>query len=69
MTLIGPHPTPAPAPASIGPPGPGPAAGAPVVGTRPQPVAWSAMSKRTVKRKIRSKKKANHGKRPNAGRG
>jgi hypothetical protein len=27
------------------------------------------MSKRTVKRKIRTKKKANHGKRPNAGRG
>jgi len=26
------------------------------------------MSKRTTKRKIRSKKKANHGKRPNAGR-
>ncbi len=34
-----------------------------------EPVAWSAMSKRTVKRKIRSKKKANHGKRPNCGRG
>jgi hypothetical protein len=33
------------------------------------PVAWAAMSKRTVKRKIRSKKKANHGKRPNCGRG
>jgi len=27
------------------------------------------MSKRTNKRKIRAKKKANHGKRPNAGRG
>ncbi|MGH9046597.1 MAG: 50S ribosomal protein bL37 [Acidimicrobiales bacterium] len=27
------------------------------------------MSKRTVKRKLRKKKKANHGKRPNAGRG
>jgi len=27
------------------------------------------MSKRTVKRKQRTKKKANHGKRPNAGRG
>jgi hypothetical protein len=27
------------------------------------------MSKRTNKRKIRSKKKANHGKRPNCGRG
>jgi len=35
----------------------------------PDPVAWNLMSKRTVKRKIRSKKKANHGKRPNAGRG
>ena len=34
-----------------------------------RPIAWTAMSKRTVKRKIRSKKKANHGKRPNAGRG
>jgi len=34
-----------------------------------QEVTWSAMSKRTVKRKIRSKKKANHGKRPNCGRG
>jgi hypothetical protein len=27
------------------------------------------MSKRTVKRKLRAKKKANHGKRPNCGRG
>jgi len=27
------------------------------------------MSKRTVKRKLRAKKKANHGKKPNAGRG
>jgi len=27
------------------------------------------VSKRTTKRKIRAKKKANHGKRPNAGRG
>jgi hypothetical protein len=27
------------------------------------------VSKRTVKRKLRSKKKANHGKRPNTGRG
>jgi hypothetical protein len=34
-----------------------------------RPIAWLAMSKRTNKRKIRSKKKANHGKRPNAGRG
>jgi hypothetical protein len=32
-------------------------------------LAWAAMSKKTVKRKLRSKKKANHGKRPNAGRG
>jgi hypothetical protein len=32
-------------------------------------VASSPMSKRTNKRKIRAKKKANHGKRPNAGRG
>jgi hypothetical protein len=34
-----------------------------------QPLGSLAVSKRTVKRKIRSKKKANHGKRPNAGRG
>ena len=27
------------------------------------------VSKRTVKRKLRSKKKANHGKKPNCGRG
>jgi predicted RNA-binding Zn-ribbon protein involved in translation (DUF1610 family) len=27
------------------------------------------MSKKTVKRKLRSKKKANHGKKPNCGRG
>jgi len=27
------------------------------------------MSKRTTKRKLRSKKKANHGKKPNCGRG
>jgi len=27
------------------------------------------MSKRTVKRKMRAKKKANHGKKPNCGRG
>jgi len=27
------------------------------------------MSKRTVKRKLRAKKKANHGKKPNCGRG
>jgi hypothetical protein len=33
------------------------------------PLRWLAMSKRTVKRKISRKKKANHGKRPNAGRG
>jgi hypothetical protein len=30
---------------------------------------WTLMSKRTNKLKIRAKKKANHGKRPNAGRG
>jgi hypothetical protein len=29
----------------------------------------SLMSKRTVKRKLRAKKKANHGKKPNCGRG
>jgi hypothetical protein len=29
----------------------------------------SPMSKRTVKRKLRAKKKANHGKKPNCGRG
>lgn len=40
-----------------------------MVGRRAEAVAWWAMSKRTVKRKIRSKKKANHGKRPNCGRG
>jgi hypothetical protein len=28
-----------------------------------------SMSKRTVKRKLRTKKKANHGKKPNCGRG
>jgi hypothetical protein len=38
-------------------------------GNAHDPIAWAAMSKRTVKRKIRSKKKANHGKRPNCGRG
>ena len=43
--------------------------GATVAGRRVEPIAWAAMSKRTVKRKIRSKKKANHGKRPNCGRG
>jgi hypothetical protein len=31
--------------------------------------ALAPMSKRTVKRKLRSKKKANHGKKPNCGRG
>ncbi|MEO5680186.1 MAG: hypothetical protein ABIS47_11015 [Acidimicrobiales bacterium] len=35
----------------------------------PRPVASSSMSKRTVKRKLRTKKKANHGKKPNCGRG
>jgi hypothetical protein len=30
-------------------------------------LAFPRMSKRTKKRKARSKKKANHGKRPNAG--
>ncbi|MHB8220091.1 MAG: 50S ribosomal protein bL37 [Acidimicrobiales bacterium] len=29
----------------------------------------SGVSKRTVKRKLRAKKKANHGKKPNCGRG
>jgi hypothetical protein len=29
----------------------------------------AAVSKRTVKRKLRKKKKANHGKKPNCGRG
>ena len=33
------------------------------------PVAWPPCRRRTTKRKIRAKKKANHGKRPNAGRG
>ena len=32
-------------------------------------VGWQTMSKRTSKRKVRTKKKANHGKRPNCGRG
>ncbi len=32
-------------------------------------LASPLVSKRTTKRKIRSKKKASHGKRPNAGRG
>jgi hypothetical protein len=35
----------------------------------PAPVGSSPMSKRTVKRKLRTKKKANHGKKPNCGRG
>jgi hypothetical protein len=30
---------------------------------------FASMSKRTVKRKLRTKKKANHGKKPNCGRG
>jgi hypothetical protein len=33
------------------------------------PLRWPAMSKRTVKRKLRKKKNANHGKKPNCGRG
>jgi hypothetical protein len=34
------------------------------------PVTCAAMSKRTVKRKIRARrKKANHGRKPNTGRG
>ncbi|MHB1720577.1 MAG: 50S ribosomal protein bL37 [Acidimicrobiales bacterium] len=36
---------------------------------RARAVTSPSMSKRTTKRKIRSKKNANHGKRPNAGRG
>jgi hypothetical protein len=32
-------------------------------------VTCRPMSKRTVKRKLRAKKKANHGKKPNCGRG
>ena len=50
----------------------GAAASAPVPAMAPgaaAAVTWPTMSKRTTKRKIRSKKKANHGKRPNAGRG
>jgi hypothetical protein len=39
-----------------------------MVGSRRE-VGLAAMSKRTNKLKIRAKKKANHGKRPNAGRG
>jgi hypothetical protein len=35
----------------------------------PGELRWSLMSKRTVKRKLRAKKKANHGKKPNCGRG
>ncbi len=35
----------------------------------PLELAWIPMSKRTVKRKLRAKKKANHGKKPNCGRG
>ena len=38
-------------------------------GLYPGELAWSLMSKRTVKRKLRAKKKANHGKKPNCGRG
>ncbi|MSV81537.1 MAG: hypothetical protein F2681_06210 [Actinobacteria bacterium] len=41
------------------------------VGSRvPSPVAWQPMSKKTKKRKARLRRsKANHGKRPNMGRG
>jgi hypothetical protein len=40
-----------------------------IAGTAP-PVTCPAMSKRTVKRKIRARrKKANHGRKPNTGRG
>jgi hypothetical protein len=35
----------------------------------PPGYAERLMSKRTVKRKLRTKKKANHGKKPNCGRG
>jgi hypothetical protein len=38
-------------------------------GAGPEPLLLTAMSKRTNKLKLRAKKKANHGKRPNAGRG
>jgi hypothetical protein len=40
-----------------------------VVAGAPGEVTLTLMSKRTNKLKIRAKKKANHGKRPNAGRG
>ncbi len=34
------------------------------------PVAWPAMSKKTSKRRFKARRaKANHGKKPNAGRG
>jgi len=66
-TLPAPRPADSRPPASAGPSG---RACAPAfVGTATNPIAFETMSKRTVKRKIRSKKKANHGKRPNAGRG
>ncbi len=35
----------------------------------PIPLQLPAVSKRTVKRKLRKKKNANHGKKPNCGRG
>jgi hypothetical protein len=38
-------------------------------GTYTRPVRSLLVSKRTVKRKLRAKKKANHGKKPNCGRG
>ena len=43
-----------------------PDAGRPGPGVR---LTLPPMSKRTVKRKLRTKKKANHGKKPNCGRG
>jgi hypothetical protein len=41
----------------------------PEKGLAPAQLACCLMSKRTVKRKLRAKKKANHGKKPNCGRG
>jgi hypothetical protein len=38
-------------------------------GTAPAGYTRPPVSKRTVKRKLRKKKKANHGKKPNCGRG
>jgi hypothetical protein len=49
----------------------GQTAGRQVAGKRDSSIrtTLSGMSKRTVKRKLRAKKKANHGKKPNCGRG